>query len=40
MTRKKRVDKVLPESEKELKFESGDNKEYEVKIIIDSTVYN
>ena len=37
--RKGRVDKALPEPEKELKFEIGDNKEYEVKAIIDSAVY-
>ena len=36
--KKKRVDnKALPEPEKE--FEAGDNKEYEVEIIINSTVY-
>ncbi len=37
-TRKGRVNKALPEPEKE--FEIGDNKEYEVKAIIDSAVYN
>ncbi len=31
------MDKALPEPEKE--FEAGDNKEYEVKAIIDSAVY-
>ena len=31
--------KALPESEKELEFEAGDNKEYEVKTIIESAVY-
>ncbi len=36
-TRKGRVDKALPEPEKE--FEAGDNKEYEVEAIIDSAVY-
>ncbi len=36
-TRKRRVDKALPEPEKE--FEAGDNKEYEVEAIIDSAVY-
>ncbi len=36
-TRKGRVDKTLPEPEKE--FEAGDNKEYEVEAIIDSAVY-
>ncbi len=38
-TRKGRVDKVLPEPEKKVEFEAGDNKEYEVEAIIDSTVY-
>ena len=38
-TRKRRVDKALPEPEKELEFESGGNKEYEVEAIIDSVVY-
>ncbi len=38
-TRKGRVDKVLPEPEKEVKFEAGDNKEYEVEAIIDNAVY-
>ncbi len=37
--RKRRVDKALPEPEKELKFEAGGNKEYKVEAIIDSTVY-
>ncbi len=31
--------KALLESEKELEFEAGDNKEYEVEAIIDSVVY-
>ncbi len=31
------MNKALPASEK--KFETGDNKEYEVKAIIDSAVY-
>ena len=39
-TRKKRVDKALPEPEKELEFEAGDNKEYEIKAIINSAVYS
>ncbi len=40
-TKKGRVDsKALPESEKELEFEAGGNKEYEVKAIINSTVYD
>ncbi len=38
-TRKRRVDKALPEPEKEFEFEAGDNKEYEVEAIIDSAVY-
>ncbi len=33
------MDKALPEPEKEVEFEAGDNKEYEVKAIIDSAVY-
>ncbi len=32
--------KTLPESEKELEFEAGDNKEYEVEAIIDNAVYD
>ncbi len=39
-TRSRRVDKALPEPEKEVEFEVGDNKEYEVKAIIDSAVYS
>ena len=31
--------KALPKPEKELEFEAGDNKEYEVEAIIDSAVY-
>ncbi len=38
-TRTGRVDKALPEPEKEFKFEAGDNKEYEIEAIIDSAVY-
>ncbi len=39
-TRKRQVDnKALPEPEKELEFEAGGNKEYEVEAIIDSAVY-
>ncbi len=38
-TRRGRVDKALPVPEKEVEFEAGDNKEYEVEAIIDSTVY-
>ncbi len=33
------MDKALPEPEKEVEFEAKDNKEYEVKVIIDSAVY-
>ena len=40
ITKKKRVDKALPELEKDLKFETGGNKEYEVKTIINSAMYN
>ena len=37
-TKKERVDnKAFPEPEKE--FEAGDDKEYKIKIIIDSAVY-
>ncbi len=32
--------KALPEPEKELEFEVGDNKEYEIEAIIDSAMYN
>ncbi len=38
-TRKVRVDKALPEPEKELEFDAGGNKEYKVKAIINSAVY-
>ena len=38
-TRKKRVDKALPEPKKDLEFEAGDNKEYKMGAIIDSAVY-
>ena len=37
--RKKQVNKVLPELEKDLEFEVGGSKDYEVKAIIDSAVY-
>ncbi len=37
--RKGRVDKALPELEKDLEFEAGGNREYEFKAIIDSVVY-
>ncbi len=39
ITRKERVNKALPEPEKEFEFEAGDNKEYEIEAIIDSAVY-
>ncbi len=38
-TRKRRVDKALPEPEKEMEFEVGGNKEYMVEAIIDSVMY-
>ncbi len=38
--RKGQVDKALLEPEKEIEFEAGDNKEYEVEAIIDSAVYD
>ncbi len=38
-TRKGRVDKALAKPKKEVEFEVGDNKEYEVEAIIDSAVY-
>ncbi len=38
--RKRQVNNPLLESEKELKLEAKDNKEYEVKAIIDSAVYS
>ncbi len=37
--RKWQVDKTLPELEKDLKFEAGGNKEYKVKVIINSAAY-
>ncbi len=37
--KKKQVDNALQELEKDLEFEAGGNKEYEVKVIIDSMVY-
>ena len=37
--KKKRVDKALQESEKDLEFEAKGNKEYEVEAIIDNTIY-
>ncbi len=38
---KGRVDnKALPEPEKDLEFEAGSSKEYEVKAIIDSAMYS
>ena len=38
--KKEQVDKALLESEKNLKFKFGSSKEYEVKIIIDNTMYS
>ena len=38
--RKKRVNKALPEPEKDLEFETKGNKEYGVKAIINSVVYS
>ncbi len=39
ITKKGRVDNALPEPEKDLEFETESNKEYEIKAIIDSTIY-
>ncbi len=39
-TKRGRVDKILPEPEKDVEFEAGGNKEYEVEAIIDSAVYD
>ncbi len=38
--RKGRVDKALPEPEKDMEFEAGGNKEYEIEAIINSVVYS
>ncbi len=38
-TRKGRVDKALPEPEKDLEFEAEGDKKYKVKEIINSAVY-
>ncbi len=38
-TRRGRVNKALSNPEKDLEFEVGGNKEYEIETIIDSTVY-
>ena len=38
-TRKRQVDKTLPEPEKDLEFGAGGNKEYEVKAIIKGAIY-
>ncbi len=40
ITRRRRVDKTLPEPKKDLEFEAGSNKEYEVEAIIDSAMYS
>ncbi len=37
--RKGRVDKTLPEPEKDVEFEARDNKEYEIEAIIESAIY-
>ena len=37
--RKWQIDNALQKPEKDLKFETGDNKKYEAKIIIDGVVY-
>ncbi len=37
--RKRRLDKALPEPEKDLEFEARGNKEYKVKVIINSAMY-
>ncbi len=39
ITKKELINNALPEPEKDLKFAFGDNREYEVKAIIDSVVY-
>ncbi len=39
ITRKRRVDTALSEPEKDLEFEAGDNKEYEIEAIINSAMY-
>ncbi len=38
--RKEPVDKTLPEPEKDMEVEVGENKKYKVKAIINSAVYN
>ncbi len=38
-TRRRRVNKALPEPKKDLEFEAGSDKEYEVEASIDSAVY-
>ncbi len=38
-TRKRQVDKALPEPEKDVEFEAESNKEYKIEAIIDSAVY-
>ncbi len=40
ITRRGQVDKALPKPEKDVEFEAGGNKEYEVEAIIDSAVYS
>ncbi len=38
--RKGRVDKALPEPDKDVEFETGGNKKYVVKVIINNAVYD
>ena len=37
--KKTQIDKALPDPRKELEFKAGDNKEYEIKAIINSAMY-
>ena len=37
--RKKRVDKALSESKKDLEFQTKSDKKYEIEVIIDNAVY-
>ena len=39
-TRKKKVGKALPEPKKDLEFETGGNKKYKIKAIINSMMYS
>ena len=40
ITKKGQVNNALPKSEKNLKFEPGNNKKYEVKAIINNAIYS